>query len=125
MSAREQIIHSRSQKLPLMVLLEDIYAAFCREVIQWPKSYKHTLGEDVRRAICDLRKECVRAAKLYKKETALRDADIALELLRGLIWSAHQLKCVSNGQLGVWIEKLDLCGKMIGGWISSVNAKRA
>ena len=114
---RSKVFHSQNQGLPLRLALQDLYAHHLREAVQFPKQYKPTLGQDIRAAIAELRTEVNRASKLYNKQTALRDADIALENLRDVVWAAYSLKCLSDGQLGVWAEKMDSIGRMLGGWI--------
>ncbi|MDR3353936.1 MAG: four helix bundle protein [Synergistaceae bacterium] len=115
---------SQNQGLPLRTAVQDIYQHHLREVVQFNKIYKPTLGADIRQAIGDLRTEINRASKLYNKQTALRDADIALENLRDVIWAAYTVKCISEGQLGVWLEKLNKVGRMLGGWIKKVSASQ-
>lgn len=105
---------------PLKVCISEMYKAHLREVAHYNKIYKPTIGVDIRESILQLR-ECVnKALKMQKKDTALRDADIALENLRDGLWVAYELKCISEGQLGLWIERLDTAGKMLGGWIKSI-----
>lgn len=114
----KELIHNN---LPLRQCIADIYKAHLREVANYNKVYKPTVGVDIRMSILELR-DCVnRAVKLYKKETALRDADIAMENLRDGIWAAYELKCISAGQLGIWTERLDKAGKMLGGWIKTIR----
>jgi hypothetical protein len=101
--------------------LQDAYQHHLREVIQFNKSFKPTLGQDIRLAIGALRNEINRALKLHHKQTALRDADIALENLRDVLWAAYEVRCISEGQLGVWVEKINTIGRMLGGWIREAS----
>jgi hypothetical protein len=104
--------------------LQDIYQHHLRESAQFNKIHKPTLGADIRAVIADLRTQINRASKLYNKQTALRDADIALENLRDVIWAAYSVRCISEGQLGVWVEKLNAIGRMLGGWIRDISKKQ-
>jgi hypothetical protein len=96
-----------------------MYARFAREYVQYPKIYKHTVGEDIAASFASLRGLLNRAAKLHKKQTALRDADIELENLKDLFWAALELRCITEGQFGLWVGDVTDLGRMLGGWIRS------
>lgn len=106
---------------PLRTHINTMYKVHLREMIHYNKVFRPTVGMDIKAAICELRRQVNRAFKLYNKGTALRDADIALEDLRDLLWSAYELKCISDGQLGVWTERISTVGKMIGGWLKTIK----
>lgn len=110
---------------PLRALIQDIYKAHLREVVHYNKVYKPTIGADIRQDILALRAGVNRALRTPDKRrdqkiSALRSADIALENLRDGLWTASELKCVSEGQLSEWCKRLDTAGKMIGGWIKAL-----
>ena len=111
----------KKEGLPLRIAVQDIYHHHLREVVQYNKVHKPTLGQDIKTAISALRTEINRALKLYNKQTALRDADIALENLRDVIWAASSRQCISERQFGVWVEKLNTVGRMLGGLIKEVS----
>ncbi len=123
MKAHKMLFGADGQALPIRMAVQDIYRHYLQEVVQYSKVYKPTLGQDLRQAISTLRNEVNRAAKLHHKQTALRDADVALENLRDVLWAAYEVKCVSEGQLGIWVEKMNAVGRMLGGWIKKENGK--
>jgi hypothetical protein len=111
--------NQKNQRLPLREAIQELYSHHLREVVNFSKVHKPTLGADIRAAITELRGQVNRAAKMFKKGAALRDADVALENLRDIVWAAYDVRCISEGQFGVWAEKMDEVGRMLGGWINS------
>lgn len=95
---------------------------FLRDVVNFNKVYKPTIGADIREAINELRGQVNRAFKLHNKATALRDADISLDNLRCMVWTAHELKCISGGQMGIYAEHMAEIGRMIGGWERAIRS---
>ena len=118
---RGRLFKADQPNLPIRVQLQKMYARYLREVVQYPKIYKPTIGQDMRESFMELRSRLNYAAKVYKKQTALREADTALDNLRDAVWAAYEVKCISDGQYGLWIEELNTLGKMLGGWIKSVK----
>lgn len=122
-AGRERLFRARQQNLPIRVHLQKMYSKYLREVVQYPKIYKPTVGQDLREAFSLLRTKLNHAAKLHHKLTALREADTALENLRDVVWASFEVHCISEGQYGLWIEELNTLGMMLGGWIK--NAQNA
>lgn len=118
---RSRLFRARQHDLPIRVLVQKMYSKHIREVAQYPKIYKATIGRDMGDAFTDLRSKVNAASKLFHKLTALREADIALDNLRDVVWAAYDLKCISEGQYGLWIEDMSAAGNMLGGWIKSVQ----
>jgi len=121
-NAREKMFTTKQHNLPIKTHLQKMYSKFLREIIQWPKVFKPTLGVDVRETFAVLRAKINHAVKVHKKLTALREADVALDNLRDILWTAFDVKCISEGQYGLWIEDITVLGKMLGGWIKDVWA---
>jgi len=126
-TGRDRLFKARQHNLPIRVYVQKMYSKFIREVVQYPKIYKPTIGQDIRECFATLRAKLNHAAKLQHKLTALREADTALECLRDAVWAAFDVRCISEGQYGLWIEDLSVLGKMLGGWIKDAQSseKRA
>lgn len=119
---RERMFRARQHNLPIKIHLQKMYSKFLREVVQYPKVFKPTIGADVREAFSALRSKINYAAKVQRKLTALREADTALDNLRDVIWAAFDVRCISEGQYGLWVEDLTSLGMMLGGWIKDARA---
>jgi hypothetical protein len=98
-----------------------MYSRFLREVVQYPKIYKPTIGQDLRECFASLRTKINHASRVYHKQTALREADTALDNLRDVIWATYEVGCISEGQYGLWVEEISTFGMMLGGWIKEVR----
>ncbi len=118
---KDKIFKAGQSELTLKVRLQGLYKHCLMAVAQMPKQYKPTIGVDLREAISTLRHFTNSGLKLIHKQTALREADIALEDLRDIIWVAFELRCISEGQFGIWAEEIAAVGGMLGGWIKSVQ----
>lgn len=67
----------------------------------------------------------VTAQKRYFKKTTLTDLDVNLTILRYYIRLSRDLGFLPLKKYEVWSEKLVEIGKMLGGWIKSVNGGTA
>ena len=114
---RDRLFKAKQHNLPIRVHLQKMYSKYLREVVQYPKIYKPTIGQDMRECFAALRTKINHAAKLQHKLTALREADTALECLRDTVWAALDVRCISEGQYGLWVEDLSALGMMLVGWI--------
>ena len=100
---------------------QQMYTELLRQIANFPKNLKFSLGCDLRTSFSDLRTSINSSLILIKKETALRNSDIHLENFRDVLWAAKELKCISLAQYGKWIEDTVNLGKMIGGFLKSVK----
>lgn len=88
---------------------------------QYPKSEKHTLAAETKRSMYELLKLIIRANRRYYKKTTLQDIDIELDHLRYLIRLGHDLGFLPFKKYEIWSKRLDELGKMLGGWMKSIN----
>lgn len=89
-----------------------------------PRDYRYTLGADIRNSGQRLIQLIIRGKKRYYKKTTLEDMDIELDTLRALVDIAADNGVISRGEYGVWAEKLDEIGRLIGGWQRSIRTKQ-
>jgi len=120
-SLRQRLFRGKPE-MSIRVQLQRMYAKYLREVVKYPKIYKPTLGQDLRECFMFLRTKVNHALHIYRKQTALREADTALDNLRDVIWATYEVGCISEGQYGLWIEEISLFGMMLGGWIKETRA---
>jgi hypothetical protein len=100
---------------------QQMYTELLRQISNFPKNLKFSIGCDLRNSFSDLRNSLNSSLILSKKETALRNSDIHLENFRDILWTAKELRCISLPQYGKWIEDTVNLGKMIGGWLKSLK----
>jgi four helix bundle protein len=87
----------------------------------FPKSEKFALAADIKLIEDRILERCIEAKKKYTKKTTLQDMDIAVEKLKVYIRLSYSLKFINNHTYFVWSTKVVEIGKMLGGWIKTVN----
>ncbi|QUM78714.1 diversity-generating retroelement protein Avd (plasmid) [Moritella sp. 24] len=104
----------------------------CREMImygyvairQFPKHEKHVLGAEIRMSMLQVQRLIITALKRYHKKTTLTDLDIELSILRRRVRLAKDLKYIDLKRYEIWAGYMVEIGRMVGGWIRSVNGKK-
>lgn len=91
---------------------------------QLPKHERHVLGAEIRLSMLQLQRLIITAFKRYHKKTTLTDLDIELAILKRRVRLAKDLMYIDIKRYEIWVGQLVELGKMIGGWIRSVNAKQ-
>ena len=95
----------------------DVYSR--NAIRQFPKYEKFLLAADIRNSITELKRYAIRAGKRYYKKTTLQDLDIEVEILRSYIRESHAMKYINDDRLGIWMEKIDEIGNIVGGWLKN------
>lgn len=90
---------------------------------QFPKSEKFALVTDIKRSMDTLLERCIEAQKKYYKKTTLQDMDVEIMKLRAYIRLSHRLGFLPMKKYEIWAENLVEIGKMLGGWLKSVNGQ--
>lgn len=91
---------------------------------QFPRSEKHTFAAEIKEAMIKLLKLIIITNKKYYKKTTLREMDTQLELITTYIRLAKDLEFLPFKKYGIWSEKLDEVGKLIGGWMKTIEKKQ-
>jgi hypothetical protein len=86
-----------------------------------PREQKFVLGDRIETKLMEVQKSCLRAYYGREKRSHLIDANMRLEVTRHLIRLAHALRYFCNHTYAVLSEKVDTVGRMIGGWLRSVQ----
>ncbi|MBE6101616.1 MAG: diversity-generating retroelement protein Avd [Selenomonas ruminantium] len=89
---------------------------------QYPKSEKFVLAAETKRAALELMELIISCNKHYMKKTTMRDMDIQLDTLRAMVRLGHTLGFLKNHPYEVLSGKIDEIGRMIGGWMKSIQA---
>jgi len=93
-------------------------------VRNFPKSERHVLAAEIRRAMWGLLRLVVVCNKRYHKKTTMQDLDAELDLLRCQIRVAANLGFLEFRRYEHWAKLNDEIGRMIGGWIKSIDLDR-
>ena len=86
---------------------------------QYPKSEKHTLAAETKRAMFELLQAIIAANKKYHKQSAIEKADIALDVLRYYLRLGRDLGFLPVNKYENWAKMTTEVGKMIGGWLKA------
>jgi len=113
------------EELKIYQKLQDMlhYAEDCC-LNQFPKHQRYVLAARIRDNIDLLLELCITANKRYYKKTTMQDMDIQPEMLRARVRLAYQLRILPDRKYENWSQMLDEIGRMIGGWIRSLNAPK-
>ena len=88
---------------------------------QFPRSEKYTFAAEIKMTMIKVMKLIISTNKKYHKKTTMRKLDTQLELLKTYLRLARDLEFLSFKKYEIWSKKLEEIGKLIGGWMKSVN----
>lgn len=106
----------------------DIELWLFEKVNTFPKKQRFVLGQEIEKsALCCLRYiiEANNARTAQRTHEKLWALNVELEVLRGLLRVAYEMKFLSVNSLGYITEKINEVGKMCGGWMKRTAAKMA
>ena len=108
---------------PIIQKVYDFYREFHLAVPLMPKHDRYGIGEKINNKTLDLLESLIYASRTDRKNKFgyLEDAAAKLDLLKILMRLAEDTKAVSAKRYLVLSEKLQEIGKMLGGWIRSIN----
>jgi four helix bundle protein len=88
---------------------------------QFPKYEKHVLAAEIRLTMWSLLRLIVVCNKRYHKKTTMQELDAELDVLRCMVRTAKTLGYLDFKKYEHWSKLNDEIGRMIGGWIKSLN----
>lgn len=108
---------------------------YARPIIgRWPPFYRYTLGEDIMREMFLMLRLATKARLRYMNKSTLADLDTSKAILDVLIQQANntvftdkngnERRLLTDHSFGVWSEKTEEIGKLIGSWIKSVEGRK-
>ena len=112
---------------PEMLVIAKVYDLVlwsCHHTAKFPRSHRFTLGDRLERRLYDLLDLLLRAKYARDRDTLLKDANMALELLRFQFRLAKDLQCLSVESYGYASRAVNEVGQLVGGWIKR-SASRA
>lgn len=88
-----------------------------------PKDSKYTLGAKIDALFLEVIENIIKAGYSNKveKEIFLRRTSAKLDLLKFFLQLVWEIKALENKKYISLSEKLDEIGRMLGGWIKSLN----
>ena len=92
---------------------------------QFPKSEKFALVTDIKHSMDILLKRCIEAQKKYYKKTTLQDMDVEIATLKAYLRLSFTLGFLPLKKYEVWSGMVVEIGKMLGGWLKSVNNQKS
>ncbi|MCL5407000.1 MAG: diversity-generating retroelement protein Avd [Patescibacteria group bacterium] len=109
--------------VPIVQKVYDFYRELYKLYPHIPKQDRYVLGERIQETILELFKDLILAShqgKHQKLET-LSVASAKLDLLKNLLRLAEDVKAISTKRYLSLSENLQEIGRMLGGWIRSLN----
>ena len=105
----------------ILTKLQDLLLYLIPQLNKFPRDQKFVLGDRIETKVLDVQECCLRAYYGRDKRTHLLEANLQLEVTRHLVRLAHGLHLFSHHTYGVISEKTDIVGRMIGGWVKSLQ----
>jgi four helix bundle protein len=88
---------------------------------QFPKYEKYALAAEIRNTMLKILRLVVQVHKKYHKKTSLTDLDIELDVLRAYVRLAFNLHYINIPKYDNWSKVNDEIGRILGGFIKSVE----
>lgn len=112
---------------PILRETMELYKEFVVYLKTFPKKDQYLLGRRCEDYILDFLQEVFKATSASKQEKLefLIKANIKFEVLKILFRTARDLKMIDNKKYLSLESRVQQIGKMLGGWMRSLNLKTA
>lgn len=109
--------------VPIIRKLSELYKVLTRHRGSVPVFDRHGIWKACESAVLDTLKSVLLASQAVpeKKNSALEEASMQLNLLRVLLRLAWETKCIDNKKVAELQTNIDETGRMLGGWIRSLR----
>lgn len=101
----------------------DLTAWLMQRTARFPKRLRHTLTDRIDQLAIQILEELTVATWTKHPVRSLRAADQRLTRLRVLLRLSHELRLLSDAQLGEATARLSEAGRMLGGWLGSLKTR--
>lgn len=115
----------KSQELQILQKIFDMIEYAYPALAQYPKSEKFALVTDMKRVMDEMLELTIEAQKKYYKKTTLQELDVCIAKLRAYIRLSFNLHYLPPKKYEVWSGSVVEIGKMLGGWLKSVNSQKS
>ena len=109
---------SKPSDLPLYLAVYKLLKYFYNLVAQFPKSYKHTLGESIINLTWQILDYVLEANALPNNEKvdSIRKSSVTFDKLKIRLRLAHELKLINDRRYAYLLKENEEIGKMLSGW---------
>ena len=114
-----------TEELKILQKIFDMIGYAYPALAQYPKSEKFGLVTDVKRLLDEMLELTIEAQKKYYKKTTLQDLDVCVAKLKAYLRLSFNLRFLPAKKYEVWSGMVVEIGKMLGGWLKTVNQKPA
>lgn len=114
-----------TEELKILQKIFDMIGYAYPALAQYPKSEKFGLVTDVKRLLDEMLELTIEAQKKYYKKTTLQDLDVSIAKLKAYLRLSFNLRFLPAKKYEVWSGMVVEIGKMLGGWLKTVNQKPA
>lgn len=113
--------------------IEDMIDYAAPIIQRWPKLHRYTLGERILNQMYAIAELCEAANRKQHKYTTMQDMDVKLAVLQQMVRRAnriryqnreHSAQLLDNHKYEVYSGMIIEIGRMLGGWMKAVNARR-
>jgi four helix bundle protein len=113
-----------AEELKILQKIFDMMEYGYGALAQYPKSEKFALVTDIKRSMDTMLERTIEAQKKYYKKTTLQDLDVEIMKLKAYLRLSLNLKFLPMKKYEIWSGKVVEIGKMLGGWLKSVNRQK-
>lgn len=108
----------------LLVHWESVVGALLDRTADFPKAHRPTFAARVENVALDIHERLVRArwSPREAKARLLDEANAELAVLRALLRLSFERRLLARGPYETLIRDIDEAGRMLGGWIRSLEA---
>ena len=111
-----------AEELKILQKIFDMMEYGYGALAQFPKSEKFALVTDIKRSMDTMLERSIEAQKKYYKKTTLQDLDVEIMKLKAYLRLSQNLGFLPMKKYEVWSDRVVEIGKMLGGWLKSVNS---
>jgi len=114
-----------AEELKILQKIFDMMEYGYGALAQYPKSEKFALVADIKRSMDRMLERAIEAQKKYYKKTTLQELDVEIMKLKAYLRLSKNLGFLPMKKYEIWSEKVVEIGKMLGGWLKSVNQQKS
>lgn len=112
------------EELPIFTLWLESVGVLLEVVGRFPRSLRPTLGHRMVERALEVLETIVELRYRRDRAPLFRRANLALEKLRVLLRIAFQRRAMASGPYGDLAERIERCGRMLGGWARETSRGR-
>lgn len=109
---------------PLLVLWYDLVKWILQKTEKFPKRVRFTLSNRIDNLALDIMERLTQARYARSKRSLLEEVSARLDRLRLLFRLCHDLGHLDHGAYRHVSENLDEAGRMLGGWLKSLDGRK-